>query len=280
MVLALMRRHLLRHGVLGMGDATIPALGETEKYQIIPLIFALMPAAGVTDRSYDTKIKPLIRRHLESMNVCYDDELVSIVKSLCDQYFSTSFDQRRIRGIKKLSIADLRVHGQYSQIAKRQYYRCGICGLNFKDGGTETLDHIVPWRLIGDVPDGSNWQILCLECNNGKSNLFSSLMARDALNWIYSAESRNGETPSDSTTPGIYDGRSSSFVSNRLRYIVLARDERCTEPGCFADAKSSRLFVEQIHPTGLTLYDFLATKCSKHRPSPKTGMSPVNIWVE
>jgi hypothetical protein len=55
-------------------------------------------------------------------------------------------------------------------IFKRDKYRCKICGRSAKDGIKLELDHIIPKSKNG-INDISNYQTLCRDCNNGKSNL-------------------------------------------------------------------------------------------------------------
>lgn len=62
-------------------------------------------------------------------------------------------------------------------VLKESNGRCCLCGRSAKDGVVLQVDHIVPlskdWskRL-----DKSNLQVLCEDCNLGKSN-------RDSINW-------------------------------------------------------------------------------------------------
>lgn len=55
------------------------------------------------------------------------------------------------------------------QILKRDKYRCQMCGFTAKDGATLEIDHILPVSR-GGSNDASNLQVLCRDCNAGKSN--------------------------------------------------------------------------------------------------------------
>jgi rubredoxin len=55
------------------------------------------------------------------------------------------------------------------EILKRDNYRCQMCGATAKDGATLEIDHIQPVSKGGsNSPD--NLQVLCRDCNAGKSN--------------------------------------------------------------------------------------------------------------
>lgn len=61
-------------------------------------------------------------------------------------------------------------------IAKRDGYRCGICGgrvdmkLKHPDPGFASLDHVVPIADGGDDLDPANLQLAHLRCNLAKRN--------------------------------------------------------------------------------------------------------------
>jgi rubredoxin len=55
------------------------------------------------------------------------------------------------------------------EILKRDDYRCQMCGVTAKDGATLEIDHIHPVSKGGtNQPD--NLQVLCRDCNAGKSD--------------------------------------------------------------------------------------------------------------
>lgn len=55
------------------------------------------------------------------------------------------------------------------EILKRDDYRCQMCGVTAKDGATLEIDHITPVSK-GGTNDANNLQVLCRECNAGKSD--------------------------------------------------------------------------------------------------------------
>jgi hypothetical protein len=55
------------------------------------------------------------------------------------------------------------------QILKRDGYRCQLCGATANDGAKLEIDHIVPVAK-GGTNDLSNLQVLCRDCNSGKSD--------------------------------------------------------------------------------------------------------------
>lgn len=242
------RNFLLRHGVLGSGDLSMPPLSHEEKFEVIPLIFGYMPEKAVKDRSFDLRVKPIIREHFESIGLTADDELVDIVKTICDQFYSTS--PKNLLRRRKFTINDIRANRMHAELLHRQNHRCTICGIDFRRSGGETLDHVIPWRILGDVRDGSNWQILCAECNAGKSSTISHLLMAESRNWAY----------------GTHDGDGIDNHNNRLRFAVLSRDGKCMQPGCNLGPKETHLSVIRMVQTGLHVYDHYSTWCAEHSP--------------
>lgn len=238
---------MLRHGALGRGRTDLKPLDPSEIEAVVPLIFGFIPESAIRERPVDLKVKPLIRIHLESLRIEYDEELVSIIKALSDQYYATS-SLNNLAKPRKFSMSDIRSNGAYRDLIQRQNHRCSICGHSFRDHGGETLDHIIPWRLIGDNQDGSNWQILCSDCNSGKSAYLTHLMLLASKNWMY------GNTP-----------LSDKDYSNQVRFSVLMRDGRCTFPSCNATPKTNSLTPTKVIDSGLGLYDFLTTRCERHK---------------
>ena len=55
------------------------------------------------------------------------------------------------------------------EILKRDGYRCQMCGVTAKDGATLEIDHITPVSK-GGSNDADNLQVLCRDCNAGKSD--------------------------------------------------------------------------------------------------------------
>jgi 5-methylcytosine-specific restriction endonuclease McrA len=246
---------MLRHGALGRGRDDARSLTHDEIRRVVPLVFAFIPETAIKSRASDLKIKPLVRKHLDALDIKYDDELVSIIKSIADQYYSTS-NQNNLTKLRKYSMSDIRSLGAYPWLSERQKNRCAICGHNFRKHGGETLDHIIPWRLIGDNQDGSNWQILCATCNSGKSSYLTHLMLLASMNWVYGRSNLSDEE-----------------YSTQVRYSVLSRDCRCTFDSCDATPRNSALVLAKSIQSGLGLYDFLTTRCPKHLESSNPAWS-------
>ncbi len=55
------------------------------------------------------------------------------------------------------------------EILRRDNYRCQMCGVTAKDGATLEIDHITPVSK-GGTNDADNLQVLCRDCNAGKSD--------------------------------------------------------------------------------------------------------------
>ena len=201
----------------------------------------------------DDKVKPLIREHLDAIGVAPENRLVDILKSVSDQFAATWAVNSLVTGVpikRKMEIASLRALGHpYRRQLDRQNGRCAICGVKFDGTREEQLDHIVPWRLIGDVRDGSNWQILCFECNNGKRSLLTALLSPEAWGWLYATQSP----------------RFPDLPTLETRYVVLAQRGTCDEPGCARDASVAELEVAKAVHSGLAVADNLLVKCDLHR---------------
>ena len=57
------------------------------------------------------------------------------------------------------------------EILKRDDYRCQMCGVTAKDGAKLEIDHITP-AAKGGTNDADNLQVLCRDCNAGKSDQY------------------------------------------------------------------------------------------------------------
>ena len=55
------------------------------------------------------------------------------------------------------------------KVMKRDNYRCQLCGALASEGATLEIDHIVPISKGGNN-DEENLQVLCRDCNSGKSD--------------------------------------------------------------------------------------------------------------
>jgi HNH endonuclease len=245
-----LRDLFLFHGALG--HRAVPAqsyFSEVDRLRIVPMVFGLLPKRVLFREHNLILVKPLIREHLAAVGVPYDEAVVDVLKSVGDQYFNTDpvagpvWYRRGKWGIGDLKAANRRL---YVSIRREQEDRCAACGI-ILDDADETLDHCVPWRLIGDVMDGSNWQLLCAVCNVGKREFLSTLQSVQSLNWIY-GQSRSAL----------------ALASSESRYAVLTQRARCEVSGCAATAASARLELVTVLDTGLPVVDNLTVRCEHH----------------
>jgi hypothetical protein len=245
-----------RHGALGrrmnVDGELLSRLSEDDKLRVVPLVFGLMPGAALRRRrSGEFPVKPLIRDHLQGLGVPADEVLIDVLKSVTDQYVDTVVDPATGRRAKrKMRIGDLKAahFGLYGELLRQQNRRCALCGIQFGGACEPTLDHVVPFRLIGDVPDGANYQLMCNDCNSAKGSFLSSLQSAHAWNWVY--EGRD--------TPPV------DRPSGQTRFVVLSRQATCSVAGCGASRVGSQLFVVPANSTGLAVADHLTVRCVAH----------------
>ena len=234
-----------------MGEKKSHEFGEEQRLLVAKWVFLLLPRRSIFRSDPSEKVKPLIRKHLEGLGV-RDEDLVAILKELSDQYYETTPVKKRGQGRSKRAktkngIRDLRQNQQlYRSLQSQQNGRCATCGIELEPS-IETLDHRIPWRLVGDVSDGSNYQILCKTCNTGKTSWLSSFQSPRCLNWEYSSEAE--EKPHAET-----------------RYLVLAQRGHCEKCKCSDGPQESRLLVLPKTETGLFVADNLNVFCERHIP--------------
>jgi hypothetical protein len=60
-----------------------------------------------------------------------------------------------------------------AQVLMRDEAKCRLCGATPRDGAKLQVDHVVPWSKGGETVL-ANLQILCTQCNIGKSDLSSA----------------------------------------------------------------------------------------------------------
>jgi 5-methylcytosine-specific restriction endonuclease McrA len=177
------------HGALGFrpDGAFRPQLSSSEYLASIEFLFAAMPASLIGGEYSPAPIKPTIAAHLRNRGSDEpDDVLLACLKSVIEQYQRTR-PRSAVWRTRKRGIADIRANTtMYGLIRSRQGHRCATCGICLASGSVdEHLDHVVPFRLIGDVPDGSNWQILCTTCNLGKAEFLMPVLRPSWHNWSY-----------------------------------------------------------------------------------------------
>lgn len=198
-----LQKLLLWHGVLGerSGHLFDGPTSEEFRYHAVRSLFLLIPRSALSslDGHRPFYVKPLIREHLQSLGVSADELLVEILKRVSEQLRLTNSPGSGYLA-RKVTIAALRARNprKYLLLRERQGQRCGVCGISLGET-QEELDHIIPFQIIGDVPDGSNWQILCGTCNSSKNAFFSAYQHPEALNWVYGRVLEVLEKPTSTT---------------------------------------------------------------------------------
>ena len=146
-----------------------------------------------------------------------------------------------------MGVSHIRVSGKYKALSQRQNRRCDNCGIELDVADSVELDHIIPFSLIGDVPDGANWRLLCGSCNLGKHSYLSSWFTADSWGWI----SDNAHLRADS-------------ASLRTRYSVLATRAKCETDGCQATPATAQLWVEPRLEGAFWTAHNLTVSCRRH----------------
>ena len=202
-------------------------LAELFSYRIM---FLLLPEECLF--SDPVRDKPVITRHLESIGVSADPDLVSAIKFFVDNFRTKTRKQQN-----KVSITDVFVKFRviYDEILSRQNKRCAVCGVELLYGRNMQLDHVLPWHLGDDPADGSNWQFLCEPCNRGKGMLPHYSLSLLQSNWI--------------------KPNSSAGLSEDVRYAVLKRDGKCWRTGVLPT--QAELTVEKCFQSGCWVLDNL-----------------------
>ena len=154
-------------------------------------------------------------------------------------------------GVKQ-SISTVRINSPkiYREIMEAQAHRCAYCGFLFGDviTGEQQLDHILPFRLGGDLPCGSNWQILCKDCNFSKKDMFSIFQHRVANDWIYHLK---GWSPIQENRAG----------KKPISFAVITRDKKCMN--CNAGPMTEQLRAINL-TAGLSIPSNMVTVCTDY----------------
>jgi hypothetical protein len=243
----------ISHG-LPSNRQILTEFSELDRMEVVPLVFGLMPKSAIFRERKDQQIKPQIREHLISIGFkSIDEELVSVIKGISDQYYFSG-GKRPLR--KKLSISDIRMgyRRDYYRLRDIQNNRCRICGVKLSDS-EEHLDHKIPFRLIGDVPTGVNWQLLCGTCNMGKSSYLSALQPISSQNWIYGFSL---DDPSKSLNV------TDSQWGYTVRFSILMQKKMCCIAGCKNTSLVSKLSIKISNNTGLPVIDNFSIFCEDH----------------
>lgn len=243
---------LCEHGALGYGydprrSASTPS--EEDLLAVLPLFFGLMPVRALVPMQLTglRRIRPLISTHLGSIGV-QDEQLEEVLVAIADQYRSTLKNKNVLTGTAKFGIRDVRaLRSVHRRLRERQGSRCVACGVDFARAD-ETLDHVIPWQFVGDVSDGSNWQLMCQPCNSAKGDMISLLQSPISHNWLY--------------------GGAFSWPHARIhpvsRYLALRRSGECCEADCGARPTGAQLFVQVAGPEFVPTVDHLEVRCTQH----------------
>lgn len=128
----------------------------------------------------------------------------------------------------------------YLAIEREQNGRCALCGSVLGGKAGAHVDHIMPVALHGKS-EVENYQLLCAECNLGKSKM---------PGWILSA-------------PYLREG-----ITPRMKYCVLTRFHgRCCVSTCSATARLTELELVPRIPVqrgGRPIFDNLEALCREH----------------
>ena len=127
-----------------------------------------------------------------------------------------------------------------AEVVREQHGRCALCGSILSAAVGAHVDHKVPVALRGKSEIG-NYQLLCAECNLGKSKMPGWILAAPFL--------REGHSP-------------------RMKYCVLTRFHgRCCERSCLASASTTEIHAMPRVPVsrgGRIIFDNLEALCSEH----------------
>ncbi len=203
-----------------------------------------MPADALSRATANALVKPLIRDHLTRIGELPDEELVDLLKPVLDQYHQTAIlgNARRKWGIR-----DIRGTVHFKQLMGRQRNRCAVCGLDVALSGNASLDHIIPFSLIGDTQTGENWRITCDNCNSGKTHWLSAVQSAHAIGWLY----RHGR-------------HSVSEPHQETRWVCLALAGRCSVSSCPNGPADGQLYLRRISDSGLWVISNIAVVCEAH----------------
>lgn len=213
---------------------------------LVPLVFGLLPRAALVDR--ERFLRPQIAQHLSSVGISEPGP------GLTDLLFFIASHMRSVlEGKEKLGLAEMFRRGHYDFLVDRQSGRCSVCGVLLASLGDLQcdLDHVIPWRILGDPPTGHNWQLLCKPCNSGKGSFLTSAQSRESWNWAYGSDRERRAA--------------AGAVDLPLRWVVLAERGACEAPGCSAVPADTELEVRyRDSSTGLAVADHLAVLCGFH----------------
>lgn len=132
---------------------------------------------------------------------------------------------------------------KYTELFQKQNGRCNVCGISLNDVNRQ-IDHIFPFCL-GGMDTSDNYQILCSDCNLGKS---------DSLTWF--------------TNNPFFSNIHENKISKSLRYsFLIFKKSKCCFKECDYNKSNSKLHVElQVpwHKGGRPVFDNLKITCDHH----------------
>ncbi len=152
--------------MLERNDLTIDNfMKETHKCMLVSIFEVIV------DEMNNVNIRKEIKqRYLSSVNKIITTQKIVFEKTRCKlnesesriiyEYLYAFFAKKNTRIVYDNLIK--------SKIFDFQSKKCNICNKNVDIINVE-LDHIIPWRLVGDELGISNLQILCKDCNRRKS---------------------------------------------------------------------------------------------------------------
>jgi hypothetical protein len=221
------------------------SLTETQRFEAVPLIFRLIPSKALEGAGGLILVKPMIRDHLSKLGFGADEALIDCMKLVVDQY--ARYLRSESRQDTKWGMRELRGTQHYRRLMTAQASRCPVCGVRLERSGNESLDHIVPFNLIGDTMTGENWSIMCASCNSGKTHWLSALQSAYATGWLYGQR-----------TPSLQK------MHPETRYAALALSGKCMVSGCAKTPRDGELLVRRKSETGLWVMGNLAVVCGEH----------------
>lgn len=248
------------HGVLGRSSQGRVEFDEVTRWNVLPLVFGLLPRQTIARGSLYEPLKPHIRSHIAQVGFESENLLVDCLKAVGDQIWQVVHG----RQLRKAGVASVRASGDYDLLVGHQRGRCAVCGVDISADSDVQLDHRLPWLLVGDPVDGSNWQLLCPPCNRGKSAYVSALQMREAYNWI---------PRQHLTLVAESEGALDDSIPLTLRYAVLAILGSCST--CGRTPSEAALHVRLASLSALPVMDHAVIVCehctSSAEGSPEDG---------